>query len=292
MEPFALLLIALVIVPIAGFVVENFRKFRRRHTQYTGARVQNPHGHTSWAISKRSDRNEPALVYLVRNSSGTHIKIGISALRASNNRLRQHQQNGWRTVRTWTASSLLVAREVEKATLQWWRSELNIPVDLDRGSIPQGGVSETASLLRIDARDCIDFVDQQLDEIGELKATNIPISDLQAGQLATTTGKLKSTEKVFVPRYPRYRRPWGYRRGRYPIEKRGEHWWKVTLRDGKSYLTIEFAPRREVQIRSQPRGARITVTGRVERVNGHLRMTNPTWHSAAVTGGQDGAADR
>ncbi len=57
---------------------------------------------------------------------------------------------GWRVVATWDLDTGDDAEVVEEGILEWWRNELGAPAAIVKDDMPQGGWTETASLLWVD----------------------------------------------------------------------------------------------------------------------------------------------
>lgn len=113
-------------------------------------------------ISRRRDKHLPARVYLVQR--GSAYKVGITSLSARRDRVERHVENGWSRVKTWDVSSLTVAREIELKVLKHWRLELGLrPVPI---AMPQGGRSETASLLCFGTDSTLSLIDRSVESQG------------------------------------------------------------------------------------------------------------------------------
>jgi hypothetical protein len=70
-------------------------------------------------------------------------------------RVRQHRKYGWELVRRWDFDLGADAREVEQAVLRWWRDDLGVSDAVPKADMPQGGSTETASLLWVDVDETI-----------------------------------------------------------------------------------------------------------------------------------------
>ena len=238
-------------------------KGRTKHSQYYGARNRSGLYQSSWGVSGRKDKDEPGLVYLIEDKARSALKVGITSLTARSQRLEHHKKEGWAVVGTWTTASLVVARDVEKAVLRWWRDDLGLRPAFTTGVMD--GASETVLMTQIETSACVSRIESLLDEAGQLEVKRLELDQLETGMLVVTRGKIVRVEKVPVAT--------GYKRGR----ARHETWWKVTLHNRGAYLTLEFAPRKETSIRAVPLKTLVEVTGRVEGIGGHRRMTNPEW---------------
>jgi hypothetical protein len=97
--------------------------------------------------------NEPALVYLMRHDGLAAVKIGITSMVAKQDRIVQHQHNGWRVMFRWPTPTGYRAWEIEKEMLRWWREEIGAPPAVNRKKMPQGGYTETVSLSFVSMRE-------------------------------------------------------------------------------------------------------------------------------------------
>jgi hypothetical protein len=70
---------------------------------------------------------DPGLLYLVRR--GWILKIGITngTDPEESQRLGQHRRVGFETLRTWAFKRTADARDIEQATIRWWRDDLGLP---------------------------------------------------------------------------------------------------------------------------------------------------------------------
>jgi hypothetical protein len=93
----------------------------------------------------------PGLVYLLQHDEFYALKVGVTTEAAVSDRVSQHLAYGWRVLRTWETATGDEAISVEAAVLAWWRRELGAPVAVLPSDMPQGGYTETVSLLYADA---------------------------------------------------------------------------------------------------------------------------------------------
>ena len=235
-----------------------------KHSQYSGARKKNARYQPSFGVSNRVDKHEPAIIYLIRHPESRALKVGITSLGAKTQRIRQHQRNGWQQVAIWTTESLLVAREIEKTIVRWWRDDLGLGPAVLTGS--RDGISETVSASRISPDECLTKIESLISAKGQLVKREVSLDALVTGELVVTRGHIMRIDRTRVT----HRR---YGSGR----EHGETWWKVELKSHNAYLTLEFAPRRDISIRQLPLRTLLEVEGRVESVAGQKRMTNPKW---------------
>ncbi len=124
-----------------------------------------------WGI----DLTAPGLVYLVRHEAFFSAKVGVTTSGARADRLQHHARGGWEVVGTWAVPTGEVAQSVETAVLRWWRAELGAPHSVSRSEMPQGGWSETASLLWVDLDDTIARINT---EVERLTATDAGVKPL------------------------------------------------------------------------------------------------------------------
>lgn len=100
------------------------------------------------------DLTKDGYLYLVVHDEREALKVGIAN---SEQRLRQHGSAGWRLVARWNAEIAQDAREIERATLQWFRN-IDIPYAFERGEMKYRGYTETASLSDIASDDVVEFI--------------------------------------------------------------------------------------------------------------------------------------
>ncbi|MEV0431157.1 hypothetical protein [Micromonospora sp. NPDC050495] len=81
------------------------------------------------------------------------MKVGICA--AGSSRVLAHKRQGWNVIRLWRGIDGSQAREVEFATLSWWRSDLGLPFGAAKDDLPQAGYTETAPLGIVDIGEVI-----------------------------------------------------------------------------------------------------------------------------------------
>lgn len=87
--------------------------------------------------------NMPATVYLIEQPELKATKIGIAE--SSSERIETHIRHGWRVIKVWQFKTGMQAGVVEKAVLDYFRDELNLPPFLGPSEMPQGGYTETVS---------------------------------------------------------------------------------------------------------------------------------------------------
>lgn len=68
---------------------------------------------------------------------------------AAGNRVSKHRQRGWQVLTTVGVPGKL-ALAIEKDVLDWWRTDLALPIHLGKQEMPQGGWTETVDSTEID----------------------------------------------------------------------------------------------------------------------------------------------
>ncbi len=99
------------------------------------------------------DYDSPALLYLLIHPAHFSVKIGITGTTSISDRIGSHQRRGWELIQTWQVVSGFVAEEMETQVIDYWRDVLGAPASVHRDEMPQGGWTETASLLFVDVDD-------------------------------------------------------------------------------------------------------------------------------------------
>jgi len=91
---------------------------------------------------------EPAIIYLITNSSlGAH-KIGISG--ASKKRVEQHRREGWELYKTMLLNTGEQVYGIEQEIFEWLRDTFGLTTFLSKEQMPQGGYTETVDASEID----------------------------------------------------------------------------------------------------------------------------------------------
>jgi hypothetical protein len=91
---------------------------------------------------------EPAIIYLITNSSlGAH-KIGISG--ASKKRVEQHRREGWELYKTMLLNTGEQVYGIEQEIFEWLRDTFGLTAFLSKEQMPQGGYTETVDASEID----------------------------------------------------------------------------------------------------------------------------------------------
>ncbi len=127
-------------------------------------------------------RTDPATVYLLRHDRHQALKIGVASEVSKYDRIAHHARHGWEIVSSWVTPSGDHAAAVEQGVLRWWREEIGAPIALSRKEMPQGGWTETASLLHVG-----------------LSTTNRRIEDLTAEFTQQPTSELPPLDPTYAP---------------------------------------------------------------------------------------------
>ena len=109
----------------------------------------------------------PGVVYLLRNDEHFAMKVGVTTAKARTDRIAQHTGRGWVLEARWEVSTGDRAVEIESAVLEWWRSDLGAPPALLASEMPQGGWSETASLLWVRIEDTSARIQAEVDFLSD-----------------------------------------------------------------------------------------------------------------------------
>ena len=112
--------------------------------------VNGGQGGCKYCAPRGIDYAAPAFIYLINNPElGAH-KIGIGNDKTKNNRLKEHQRQGWLVYDSMKVSTGEDAEALEKKVLVWLRSEMMLAHYLLPEQMPQGGYSETVNADEID----------------------------------------------------------------------------------------------------------------------------------------------
>ncbi len=101
------------------------------------------------------DYSAPAILYLLKSDLFFSLKIGITATNSVSDRLSQHTRRGWDIADTWQVRDGFVAEEIEQNLIKYWRNVLGAPPSVLKEDMPQGGYTETASLLHVDLPEAV-----------------------------------------------------------------------------------------------------------------------------------------
>lgn len=94
------------------------------------------------------DLKKPAILYLIEQSELRAAKIGIAE--STSDRIDVHIRRGWNVIQVWQFRTGELAGKAESAVLGYFRDELKLPPFLGPSEMPQGGYTETVSLLGLD----------------------------------------------------------------------------------------------------------------------------------------------
>jgi hypothetical protein len=131
----------------------------------TLSNVKNGHG-CKFCAENGFAFDAPGIVYLLEHKKFAALKIGISTKKALNNRVRNHERNGWSHLWSWRTPTGLDAVLVEEAILKWWRTELGAPAAMKKSDMPNGGYTETASIVHVDVDETIQRINAILHQLG------------------------------------------------------------------------------------------------------------------------------
>lgn len=109
--------------------------------------IQRGGGGCRWCASGGFKSAEDATVYLITHFRYSATKVGITD--AAGSRVHKHVQRGWHELITVRVPGEL-ALTIEKDILDWWRTDLDLPMHLGKPEMPQGGWTETVDSTEID----------------------------------------------------------------------------------------------------------------------------------------------
>jgi hypothetical protein len=108
------------------------------------------------------------IIYLIQNPDLQAVKIGISSVTARKKRIATHEKNGWKLLGSWNVKTGTVALSIEQIVIHHWRTNLGAPAAISPLEMPQGGFSETASLLFVDPEEELERVNRLVKELGSI----------------------------------------------------------------------------------------------------------------------------
>jgi hypothetical protein len=269
----------LIVVCIAIFLISNwihnYRKPTRKgktdakltksyEVQVSADRVIRP----NQGSSQSSSNKVAGLLYLISNRELNSLKIGISRIDSDNDRIQNHQQYGWQLEKCWNFDDHANAQQVEGATIAWWRNHLKFGPSVSRQDMPQGGYTETVSLNEISFSEVNDYVSILCANANGKEAINVSIRELIVGAVMQTNGILE---------YAATRTRTAKFKGDYQWHYKYYKWQQWVISNNGSKLTIELNQRNSTPLKNLRIGGRVDVVGRVESVDGELRMTNPEY---------------
>ena len=236
--------------------------------------------------SSKFETGGSGYLYLISNPTFKALKIGISNSASQKDRLADHVQYGWVVESLWTFGNFRNAEQVEGAVIAWWRNALRAPHACIASQMPQGGYTETVSLSRVSISTTTAFVEDLVAQTDGKRAIEVPIAKLLAGAAMSVTATIKYVEKG--TRTSAYRTI--SRRGNRYWNRQEHRWQRWVIEDATGQLLLEFNQGSSIPIRDIKIGSTVRVTGRVEKITGAKRMTNPVFEIIAV--GNRGKAPR
>jgi hypothetical protein len=129
------------------------------------ATIQQGNGGCKSCADNGIDYSAPAILYLLQSDAFFSIKIGITATNSVTNRIEMHTRKGWSLVSAWDLINGFVAEEVEQKLIKYWRNVLGAPASVLREDMPQGGYTETASLLHVEIEETQAIVDSLIEAV-------------------------------------------------------------------------------------------------------------------------------
>lgn len=129
------------------------------------ATIQQGNGGCKTCAENGIDYTSPAILYLLVNEPFFSLKVGITATNSVTDRLSQHVRRGWEVSATWNLRDGFLAEAVEQKLLQYWRNELGAPPSVPKEDMPQGGYTETASLLHADLDESKQLLDSFIEAL-------------------------------------------------------------------------------------------------------------------------------
>ena len=120
-----------------------------------------------YCAQRGMDYTAPGVVYVMVNTDFQAVKVGVTTTAARTDRVGAHERNGWVAVRSWDVPSADDAIGFEREVLSWWRTAVGAPPAMLPGDMPQGGASETASLMLIELEDTAEFIQRAVDRLYE-----------------------------------------------------------------------------------------------------------------------------
>jgi hypothetical protein len=213
---------------------------------------------TPRTIKASIDADGPGILYLMEHERFNALKIGISNAESQRDRIGQHRANGWRTVEVWSAENVQKARNIEQSVINWWRATLNAPYAVASERMPQGGHTETVSMLAVSRDQVLEFIYSILGDSLIRPAVKSKIGDLKAGMRSIVNGTVTVAVLDVV-----YLGSWNGIRKFQPI-------YRFKIEDGSGQLVIEsYLSRtraRKVEarhVKAPVEGASVQLEGRV-----------------------------
>lgn len=120
--------------------------------------IQNRGGGCSTCAEYGLTYNAPAYLYIMQHVEYQSIKVGISNIDATPNRVRSHEIEGWKLYKSFNFDTGQTAEDVENGVLTWLRQEKGLGVHLSKEMMRQGGYSETVDANEISVLEIEKFV--------------------------------------------------------------------------------------------------------------------------------------
>lgn len=87
----------------------------------------------------------PTYYYIMKHEIYDAIKVGIGNLNRRQDRIKQHEKDGWVLYYSYELDNGELALELEQGVLVWLRQEMGLPIYLSKKEMPHGGWTETVS---------------------------------------------------------------------------------------------------------------------------------------------------
>ena len=128
------------------------------------ATIQQGNGGCRTCAESGIDYTAPAILYLLKSEVFFSLKIGITATNSISDRLSQHTRRDWSVVTTWQVTDGFLAEAIEQKLIRYWRKILGAPPSVRKEDMPQGGYTETASLLHVEIDEAKSLITSMLEE--------------------------------------------------------------------------------------------------------------------------------
>jgi hypothetical protein len=144
--------------------IDSKKKWKSRHLKCGNIvyplynTIQNRGGGCSTCAEYGLTYNAPAYLYIMQHVEYQSIKVGISNIDATPNRVRSHEIEGWKLYKSFNFDTGQTAEDVENGVLTWLRQEKGLGVHLSKEMMRQGGYSETVDANEISVLEIEKFV--------------------------------------------------------------------------------------------------------------------------------------
>jgi hypothetical protein len=91
------------------------------------------------------DLSAKTYFYLIKHEELNAVKVGIGNLNRKQDRLREHKRHGWAILYRYDFEYGEDAYNIEQQILKWVKKEKNLPNNLSKKDLPQGGWTEAFS---------------------------------------------------------------------------------------------------------------------------------------------------